>query len=195
MRILQLLTYYRPHISGLTIYVERLARALAAEGHTVTVLTSQYDPALPREETLHGVRVVRAPVLMRVSKGVIMPTFGVLARRLMRSHDVVHIHLPQFDGAGLAINARLFGKPSLLTYHCDIRLPAGVINAVAQPVIALANRVAGALVNRVVTYRGLRAPLAFPHALHPQARRDPTASGDARADARRDRRLSQAMGG
>ncbi len=152
MRILQLLTYYRPHISGLTIYVERLARALAAEGHTVTVLTSQYDPALPREETLHGVRVVRAPVLMRVSKGVIMPTFGVLARRLMRSHDVVHIHLPQFDGAGLAINARLFGKPSLLTYHCDIRLPAGVINAVAQPVIALANRVAGALVNRVVTY-------------------------------------------
>ncbi|MCX7938125.1 MAG: glycosyltransferase family 4 protein, partial [Thermoflexales bacterium] len=105
-----------------------------------------------KRQVLHGVRVVRAPVLMRVSKGVIMPTFGVLARRLMRVHDVVHIHLPQFDGAGLAINARLFGKPSLLTYHCDIRLPAGVINAIAQPVIALANRVAADLVERVVTY-------------------------------------------
>jgi hypothetical protein len=30
MRILHVLTYYRPHVSGLTIYVERLARSLAA---------------------------------------------------------------------------------------------------------------------------------------------------------------------
>ena len=39
MRILHLLTYYRPHISGLTIYVERLSRGLAMAGHDVTVLT------------------------------------------------------------------------------------------------------------------------------------------------------------
>ena len=47
MRILTALTYYRPHFSGLTIYAERLARALAARGHQVTVLTSRYDPDLP----------------------------------------------------------------------------------------------------------------------------------------------------
>jgi hypothetical protein len=41
MRILTTLTYYRPHYSGLTIYAERLARALAGRGHTVTVLTSR----------------------------------------------------------------------------------------------------------------------------------------------------------
>ena len=29
MKILTVLTYYRPHTSGLTIYAERLARALA----------------------------------------------------------------------------------------------------------------------------------------------------------------------
>ena len=48
MKILEVLTYYRPWVSGLTIYVERLSRALAAQGHDVTVLTSQYDPDLPR---------------------------------------------------------------------------------------------------------------------------------------------------
>ena len=49
MRILTVLTYYRPHTSGLTIYVDRLARTLAKRGHEVTVLTSQFDPELPRE--------------------------------------------------------------------------------------------------------------------------------------------------
>ena len=61
MRVLIALTYYRPHYSGLTIYTERLARALAARGHLVTVLTSQFDKNLPREEIVDGVRVVRMP--------------------------------------------------------------------------------------------------------------------------------------
>ena len=43
MKILTVLTYFRPHISGLTRYAERLCCALAERGHEVTVLTSQYD--------------------------------------------------------------------------------------------------------------------------------------------------------
>ena len=66
MKILQVLTYYRPHTSGLTIYVERLSRALAARGHEVTVLTSHFDPTTPRDEVVDGVRVVRIPVAARV---------------------------------------------------------------------------------------------------------------------------------
>ncbi len=52
MKVLFILTYYRPHVSGLTIYVERLARELAARGHEVTVLTSHYAAHLPREERM-----------------------------------------------------------------------------------------------------------------------------------------------
>ncbi|MCW1970218.1 MAG: glycosyltransferase family 4 protein [Anaerolineae bacterium] len=152
MRILQILTYYRPHISGLTIYVERLARGLAKAGHQVTVLTSQFDPSLPLAETQDGVVIVRAPVSFRLSKGVIMPTFGFMARWLMRGHDVLHFHLPQFDGAGLALNARWQGKPSLLTYHCDLELPSGGFNRVVEPVVHGANHVAARMVDRVVAY-------------------------------------------
>jgi glycosyltransferase involved in cell wall biosynthesis len=152
MRILHVLTYYQPHISGLTHYVSRLARGLVQAGHQVTVLTSQYNPQLPPQEEIDGVRIVRSPVMFRLSKGVIMPGFGNRARLLMRDHDLVHMHLPQFDGAGLAVNARLFHKPTLLTYHCDIQLPHGLLNTIASPAIHTANHIAARLCNRIVTY-------------------------------------------
>ncbi len=152
MRILQVLTYYRPHISGLTIYAQRLARGLVEAGRQVTVLTSQYDPALPLIARESGVEVVRVPVALRLSKGVIMPSFGNTARRLIREHDIIHLHLPQFDGAGLAINARRLGKPVVLTYHCDIQLPHGLLNSLAGPVIRAANHIAARFTNRLVAY-------------------------------------------
>jgi glycosyltransferase involved in cell wall biosynthesis len=152
MKILTALTYYRPHTSGLTIYAERLARALARRGHDVTVMTMQYDPSLPRQQTLDGVRIVRVPVAMRVSKGVLAPTFGFAATRLVRAHDVVHLHLPQFDAPGVALRARLFRKPAVLTYHCDLRLPAGLFNRVANTVVHAQNNLAALLAHHLVTY-------------------------------------------
>jgi glycosyltransferase involved in cell wall biosynthesis len=152
MRILQLLTYYRPWISGLTIYVERLSRGLASAGHDVTVLTSHYDKQLPATETMDGVKVVRVPVAYRISKGVIMPGYGNTLRKLLPETDVAHLHLPQFDGAGIAINARLKRVPSLFTIHGDIRLPDLPANKVVQLVINTMNRIAGDNVDRVISY-------------------------------------------
>jgi glycosyltransferase involved in cell wall biosynthesis len=152
MRILHLLTYYRPHISGLTIYVERLARGQVQAGHDVTVLTSRYDKRMLSREVVDGVKVVRVPVAARISKGVIMPAFGSTLRNLLPHADLAHLHLPQFDGAGIALNARLFAKPALLTIHGDIRLPDTPFNKIVQPVINTMNRVAGNLVHRVVSY-------------------------------------------
>ena len=82
MKVLVVLTYYRPHTSGLTIYAERLAKAMSEGGHQVTILTSQFDRQLPREEKLEecgsfGHRCYSA------SAGVIMPTFGWLATKLV----------------------------------------------------------------------------------------------------------------
>jgi glycosyltransferase involved in cell wall biosynthesis len=123
MKVLFILTYYRPHVSGLTIYVERLARALAQRGHQVTVLTSQYDGRLAREELLDGVRVLRVPVAFRFNKGVVMPAFALQAWREIRAHDVVSIHLPQVEAAPATVLTRLAGRKPLLTYHCDLQMP------------------------------------------------------------------------
>lgn len=152
MKILTVLTYYRPHTSGLTIYAERLARAFVKRGHQVTVMTTQYDPSLPREETLDGVKIIRIPVAVRVSKGVIAPTFGWVATKLVAQHDVVQLHLPQFDAPGVALRGRLFGKPAMLTYHCDLLLPPGFFNRFVNFVVNLMNNAAGIFSNHIVTY-------------------------------------------
>ncbi len=152
MKILTVLTYYRPHTSGLTIYAERLAKAFAKRGHQVTVMTAQFEPSLPREETVEGVKVIRIPVAFRVSKGVIAPTFGFVATKLVTEHDVVQMHLPQFDAPGVALRGRLFGKPAVLTYHCDLFLPPGIFNRFVNTVVDFQNNMAGILSNHIVTY-------------------------------------------
>jgi glycosyltransferase involved in cell wall biosynthesis len=152
MRLLFALTYYRPYTSGLTIYVQRLATAMARRGHTVTVLTSQYDPSLPQREIVEGVRVIRAPVLARVSKGVLMPTIGWLASALALQHDAMSLHLPQLDASGLALRGRVLRQPVVLTYHCDLLLPPGLLNRTANTAVDLSNLAAGALANAIVAY-------------------------------------------
>ena len=150
-RVLIVLTYYRPHVSGLTIYADRLARELASRGHEVSVLTSRYDHSLQKEELVDGVRIIRVPVFARVSKGVLMPIM-LWALREARRHDAVSIHLPQFDGAAVAVAARLMRRPTVLTYHCDLRLPQGLINRLADAVVFAMNYIAGLLAHRIVAY-------------------------------------------
>jgi glycosyltransferase involved in cell wall biosynthesis len=150
MRILTTLTYYRPHYSGLTIYAERLARALVARGHQVTVLTSRYDRCLPAQEIRDGVHIIRPHVLMHVSKGVLMPSMFFRAWASIRHADIVHLHLPQLDAAYIALICRVLQKPIVLTYHCDLLLPKGFIHSLANQVSHLANRISLGLADRVI---------------------------------------------
>ena len=152
MKILFILTYYRPHVSGLTIYVERLAKALAERGHTVTVLTSHYTQDLPSEEQMDGVRVVRVPVAFRFNKGVVMPAFPASAWREIRRHDVVSIHLPQVEAALAAFLARLAGRKPLITYHCDLQMPPVWYGKIVDRLTFWDNLVAGKLADTIVAY-------------------------------------------
>lgn len=151
MRILIALTYYRPHYSGLTIYTERLAQALAGRGHRVTVLTSRFDKALAPYESYDGVEIIRLNVLMRLSKGVIMPGMPWTARQLISQADVVNLQVPQLDAAPIALTSRMQGKPVVVTYHCDLQLPSGLIHRVANEVSHLANHISARAADRIVT--------------------------------------------
>jgi glycosyltransferase involved in cell wall biosynthesis len=128
MKILSILTYYYPHWTGLTAYAQRLAEGLVERGHQVTVLTSRHEPTLPREETHHGVHIVRLPTLMRFSRGMILPSFPVVAYRLIRAHDVVQIHTVLMESWLVTTLARLAGRAVLFTHHGDLVMPAGFWN-------------------------------------------------------------------
>jgi len=151
MRVLISLMYYRPHYSGLTIYTERLARALVSRGHQVTVLTSRFDSKLPKREVRDGVTIIRPRVMFRISKGVIMPSLPIWAWKLIRQADVVNAHVPQPDAAVIATFGRLLHKPVVLTYHCDLLLPKGMVHFLANQASHLANHIAARSADRIVT--------------------------------------------
>jgi glycosyltransferase involved in cell wall biosynthesis len=150
MKIMIVLTYFQPHKSGLTVYAVRQARALSDMGHQVTVLTSQYDRALPTQEWIDGVQIIRLPVAFRLSKGVIMPRMPFKAWRLIGKTDIVNLHVPQVDAALVALLSRLRRKPVVLTYHCDLKMPPGWVNQLAGWVANLANRMSASLAQAIV---------------------------------------------
>ena len=132
LRILMVLDYYRPYVSGLSITVERLAEGLVERGHRVTVLTNRHRADLPAEETTAGVRILRAPVLARLGKAQVSPALVAVARREISGVDVLHLHAPLVPAVPLTMLARRRGTPILANYHCDLVLPPGPVNRVVE---------------------------------------------------------------
>ncbi|MEA3345470.1 MAG: glycosyltransferase family 4 protein [Chloroflexota bacterium] len=128
MRILEVLSYYYPHWTGLTAYAQRLAEGFAHRGHEVTVLTSRYEPELLPEEVHNGVRILRLPVLCRLSRGRIMPTFPWVAWQLIRQHDIVQMHTPLLEAPLITALGHLAGKPTVFTHHGDLVMPNSLYN-------------------------------------------------------------------
>jgi glycosyltransferase involved in cell wall biosynthesis len=123
------INYYAPYLSGLTEAARLIAEELAARGRRVAVVCAQHDPALPREEEINGVRVIRTPVVTRVSRGTVSPSFPLTVARVARRSRILHLHLPMLE-AGVV--AALAGRtPVLATYHLDLWLPRGLVNAIA----------------------------------------------------------------
>lgn len=103
MRILHITPYYAPAYAfgGVVRAVEGMARALARQGHDVTVLTTDaLDHTArytgPAEEIREGVRVVRVPNLSHPLRARLNlstpPEMRRAAERLLPGMDVVHCH-------------------------------------------------------------------------------------------------------
>jgi glycosyltransferase involved in cell wall biosynthesis len=153
MRILMFMGYYLPYVSGMTIYAQRLAEGLVRRGHRVTILCAHHAKGLPLEETMNGVRVIRSRVLFRFRKGAVMPLFWHDIRRLLRKHDVFHRHVPGLlDAYASTKIASAMGKPILITHHCDILLPFGLLNDAIEAAMHTELRYAGELADKIITY-------------------------------------------
>ena len=135
MRILTALTYYHPHWTGLTAYARLLAEGLARRGHQVTVLTARYVKELPKEEVHNGVRIVRLEPLMRLSRGVIMPSFPLVVYRLIKEHDVVQMHTPLLESPLITTLAGRLGKKVVFTHHGDLVMPSGLFDQLVESVV------------------------------------------------------------
>ncbi len=145
--------------------------------------------ASEKSGVLDGVTVRRVNVALRIGKGPLMPGFLLAGWQLARQADVVHVHLPQLDAAGLAVIGRLLGKRLVATYHCDLQLPAGLLNRLANLAATWANHIAASLAQHIATNTRdyaehspfLRRYLAKVTQIYPPAVPHPPAQADCQA--------------
>lgn len=129
LQILMILTYYHPHLTGLTQHVRALAEALVQRGHAVTVLAARHSPSLPAgSERINGVRVVRLWAPISISRGLLMPGYPLALWQLLRQQDIVSIHTPLLETALVAWMAERQGRPVVPTHHGDLIMPRGLLN-------------------------------------------------------------------
>jgi glycosyltransferase involved in cell wall biosynthesis len=152
VNVLMALDYYRPNVSGLSLYVERLAGALFRRGHQVTVLTHRHRKDLPLEENDGGIRIVRAPVAARLGKALLSPAILPAAARELEKADVLHLHAPLVPAFPLSLLATQRQVPIVVTYHCDLRPPPGLLQRAVEAVARASQNFALDRAASVVTY-------------------------------------------
>lgn len=152
MKILMAIDYYRPNVSGLTLYVEHLSEGLVGRGHEVRVLADQHLPELPLESVENGVAVVRAPVALRVGKALVAPAIVARALAELPRADVFHLHAPAVNAIPLTFLAASLRVPIVITYHCDLQPPPSRGQGLIKVLARASQHFALERADRVITY-------------------------------------------
>ena len=152
MKVLTTLSYYKPHISGLTVCVQRLIGGLSKKDFQFTVLTSRHRKNLLKSETENNIKIIRSPVLLTLGKVPVMPWYLFQVIREIKNNDLVWINLPQAEGLIVAVIAKLFGKKAVATVHCLPLLPSGWQRIFFQKIFDGLNNTVIFLADAVVYY-------------------------------------------
>jgi glycosyltransferase involved in cell wall biosynthesis len=125
MKILVILNYYYPYVSGISEFAKIISEEMVNAKHEVTVLTANHNK-LQAEEFIYGVKIVRAPIIAKVSKGTISPAFIFTGKKMAKAADSVLLHLPMIESGIIA--SIVNRKKLFVLYHCDIYLGKGLLN-------------------------------------------------------------------
>jgi len=90
LKVLQVASYFSPHIGGIESHVQKLSTRLSGEGHEVTILTTDIPPS-KREGRIGGIEVHRygAPIRPLGNPLAIGLLGGLLSHR---DFDIIHSH-------------------------------------------------------------------------------------------------------
>jgi len=134
MKILFSLTYYSPYISGLTIFVKRLAEELACKRNEVEILCFKHHKDLSSQETWQKVKINRVRPWLKISKGFVSGEWISESWKKVQRSDLVIITLPQFEGLITAVIAKMFKKNVVSLYVCQVKISNKLINYLVESV-------------------------------------------------------------
>ena len=131
------LNYYSPHISGLSDMAKRISEEMVKKGLKVCVVCQRHDKSLLKFETINGVDVVRASVIMRVANGLISASFPFLVYRYAKRTRLLHLHLPMLESGLISL---MPSTPKLITYHCDFVSQKSLLGRIIEVVMDMSCR-------------------------------------------------------
>jgi glycosyltransferase involved in cell wall biosynthesis len=124
MNILVINYEYPPIGGGGGVLCKDISEGIAAKGHRITVVTSQYG-SLQKNEHLHGVNIFRVPVLMRKKQTVasmasmisFVPMCIWKVKELMKynTYDLINTHFAIPSGPAGQYLSRRYHIPNVLT--------------------------------------------------------------------------------
>jgi 1,2-diacylglycerol 3-alpha-glucosyltransferase len=131
MRIGMMADVYKPHISGITNYIDLNKQVLEKSGHEVFVFTFGDENYQDDERN-----VIRSPGLPLLDTGYFLSfRYTKEARRLLRTMDIVHVHHPFLSGSLALHYCRPRGIPIVFTNHTRYDLYAKVYMPVLPDII------------------------------------------------------------
>jgi len=120
MKILHVYKDYAPILGGIENHIRALAEAQAHRGHEVTVLVTNPHGRETVEETLNGVRIIKAGRLATVASTPLSPGFAGWLPKLQP--EMTHLQSPYPLGEFAQwFNGR--GRPYVISYQADINRP------------------------------------------------------------------------
>lgn len=115
--------YFHPHWTGIAKTFYYVGQNLIKQGYDVTVLTTQFDSASPRNEDLDGIHIIRSPYQFKLSRT--HYSFSILATFLsiISRYETVIINSPNSNILFFTILTKLFGKKCIIYHQGDLTLP------------------------------------------------------------------------
>jgi glycosyltransferase involved in cell wall biosynthesis len=116
MRIVMVAARYLPFVGGIETHIREVGTRMAAEGHHVTVLTTDPTGNLEAEEDADGIHVVRVPA--RPKNRDYHFSLGIARCLLQGCWDVIHFQGYNTFVAPIGLFAAMRGEtPFVLTFH------------------------------------------------------------------------------
>ncbi|APO88552.1 glycosyltransferase family 4 protein [Marivivens sp. JLT3646] len=137
-RVLIVVNYFYPYVSGVSEYTRNLARELSKQ-YDVTVLTGKHRADLPQMEDFEGYTIIRSEPLFFLDKGYVSFDFIRKFRALSSQVDIVNLHLPMLECGLFGI---LTNKPLIVTYQCDLAIVGSLLSRIAVVCVRLSMRFA-----------------------------------------------------
>jgi glycosyltransferase involved in cell wall biosynthesis len=103
-------------VGGVETHVREVGRRLVARGHDLTILAADETRALPRAESVDGIRVRRVPAWPHDRDWQLAPV--LIPEILRRPADLVHVQSYHTAVAAVALATSILARrPTVLTFH------------------------------------------------------------------------------